>query len=80
MCVCKYIEKEPKKGVPSISTSSLLGGASLVAHGKESTFQCKRHGFDPWVKKIPQRGEWQPSPVFLPGKSHGQRSLAGCHP
>ena len=35
-------------------------------------------GFDPWVGKIPWRREWQPTAVFLPGKSHGQRSLAGC--
>ena len=37
----------------------------------------KRHRFDPWVRKIPWRRKWQPTPVFLPGKSHGQRSLAG---
>ena len=36
--------------------------------------------FGPWVKKIPWRGKGQPSPVFLPGKSHGQRSLAGYSP
>ena len=35
----------------------------------------KRLGFDPWVKKIPWRRERQPTPVFLPGESHGQRSL-----
>ena len=39
--------------------------------------RCKRRGFDPSVKKIPWRREWQPSPVFLPGEPHGQRSLAG---
>ena len=39
--------------------------------------QCRRCGFDPCVKKIPWRKEWQPTPVFLPGKFHGQRSLAG---
>ena len=33
-------------------------------------------GFDPWVGKIPRRRAWQPTPVFLPGESHGQRSLA----
>ena len=44
---------------------------------KESACQCKRHGFDPWVRKIPWRRKWQPTPVFLPGKSHGQRSLVG---
>ena len=42
--------------------------------GKEPTCQCgrcKRHGFDPWVRKIPWRRAWQPTPVFLPGESHG---------
>ena len=51
--------------------------------GKEPTCQCRRlqrHGFDPWVGKIPQRRAWQPTPVFLPGKSHGQRSLKGYSP
>ena len=37
-------------------------------------------GFDLWVGKIPWRREWLPTPVFLPGKSHGQRSLAGYSP
>ena len=44
---------------------------------KESTHQCRRHRFDSWVGKIPWRKKWQPTPVFLPGESHGQRSLAG---
>ena len=35
---------------------------------------------DPWVRKIPWSRKWQPTPVFLPGKSHGQRSLEGCRP
>ena len=39
--------------------------------------QCKRPGFDPWVGKIPWRMKWQPTPVLLLGKSHGQRSLIG---
>ena len=39
----------------------------------------RRCGFDPWVKKIPRRRKWQLTPVFLPGKSQGQRSLAGYH-
>ena len=42
--------------------------------------QCRRPGFDPWVRKIPWRRKWQPTPVFLPGESHGQRSLAGYSP
>ena len=39
-----------------------------------------RHRFDPWVGKIPWKRIWQPTPVFLPGESHGQRGLAGCGP
>ena len=42
--------------------------------------QFKRPGFNPWFGKIPWRRAWQPTPVFLPGKSHGQRSLAGYSP
>ena len=37
-------------------------------------------GFDPWVGKIPWSRKWQPTPVFLPGECHGQRSLVGCSP
>ena len=57
-----------------VSDSS--GGAS----GKEDTYQrrrrkrCKCH---PWVGKIPWRRAWQPTPVFLPGESHGLRNLVG---
>ena len=40
--------------------------------------QCGRPGFDPWVGEIPWRRKWQSTPVLLPGKSHGQKSLAGC--
>ena len=53
------------------------------ASGEESTCQCKRckrHGFNPWVRKISWRKKWQPTPVFLPGESHGWRSLEGYSP
>ena len=55
------------------------GGTS----GKEPTCQCRRCnrlGFDPWVGKIPWRSAWQTTPVFMPGESHGQRSLVGSSP
>ena len=42
--------------------------------------QWRRPRFDPWVGKIPWKRSWQPTPVFLPGESHGQRSLAGYSP
>jgi len=48
--------------------------------GKESVCQSRRHTFDPWVGKTPSRRKWQPTPGFLPGESHGQRSLAGYSP
>ena len=57
---------------------------SDIYRGKESARQCRRcrrcqfRGFS--VGKIPWRRKWQPTPVFLPGKSHGQRSLAGYSP
>ena len=44
---------------------------------KEPSCQCRRHRFDPWVRKIPWRRKWQPTPLFLPGKPHGQRNLSG---
>ena len=55
------------------------GGTS----GKVSACQCRRHKrsrFDPWVEKTSWRREWQPTPVYLPGAAHGQRSLAGYRP
>ena len=55
------------------------GGAVV----KEPSGQCrrlKRHGFDPWVRKIPWKRKWQPTPVSLPGESRGQRSLEGYSP
>ena len=39
--------------------------------------QCRKPGFDSWVGKIPWRRKWQPTPAFLPGGFHGERSLAG---
>ena len=61
----------------------LLDISSQVLSGKESTCQRrrhKRHGFDPWVRKTPWKRKWQPSPVFLPEKLHGERSLVDYSP
>ena len=55
------------------------GGTS----GKEPACQCRGHRrcwLDPWVRKIPWRRKWQPTPVFLPGESHEQRNLVGYSP
>ena len=47
---------------------------------KKSTCQCRRCEFNPWVRKIAWRSKGQPTPIVLPGKSHGQMSLVGCTP
>ena len=53
------------------------------ASGKGSACQCRswrRRRFDCWVEKILWRSKYQPTPVFLPGKSHRQKSLVGYSP
>ena len=65
-----------------ISPTSIPGLPSCHS-GKEPTCQsrrCKRCGFEPWVRKKPRRRKWQPTALFLPGESHGQRSLVGYSP
>ena len=57
-----------------------LAGLPRWLSGKESTCQCRRCRFHPRVGKIPWSRKWQPSPVFLPGKVHGQKSLGGYSP
>ena len=54
-----------------------LPGVSLVAQMVKSLPAVRETGFDPWVRKVPWIRKWQPTPVFVPGKSHGWRSLEG---
>jgi len=65
---------------PGFWMSTILKQLPSWLSGKGPACQCRRPGFDPWVGKIPCRRNWQPTPVFLPGKSHGQRSLVGYNP
>ena len=70
----------PQTDEPPVTTQV---GLPRWHSAKESACQsrrCKGCGFDPWVGKIPWRRAWQPTSVFLPGKSHGQRSLGGYSP
>ena len=62
-----------------VTLSNILGLPWWLG-GKESICQCRRRRFNPWVEKTPWRRKWQPASVFLPGKSHGQRSLTGYSP
>ena len=66
-----------------LAMSYVVLGPPRRLSGKESVCQCRRYrrrGFDPWVGKMLWRGKWQPTPVFFPGKSQGQRSLVGYSP
>ena len=63
-----------------VSCYDSLWGFPGDSSGKESDCWHKRCTFDPWVGKIPERRKWQPIPVFLPGESHGQRSLVCYSP
>ena len=92
ICVYKYIVKfvTPQLALANVFFKKLKlripwqsrdqQGFPDNTSGTEPAWQCsrcRRCGFDPWVGKIPWRRAWQPTPVFLHGKSHGQRSLAG---
>ena len=57
-----------------------LEGFPSWLSSKEFAFQCRKCVFNPRVRKIPWWKKWQPTPVFLPGKSHGQWSLVGYSP
>ena len=57
-----------------------IGWYGLPLSGKEFACQCHRLRLNPWVGKISWRRKWRPTPVFLPGEFHGQRSMAGYSP
>ena len=63
-----------------VSLTFLFGGLPWWLSSEESSCQCRRRGFDPWFGKIPWKREWLLTLVFLPGKSHGQRSLESHSP
>ena len=74
-----FPQNRNQRVTPGIAEASSEGfpGGSVVKKPPANEGDC---GFDPWVGKTPQRRKQQPTPVFLPGKSHGQRSLAGYSP
>ena len=57
-----------------------VGCVDDLGHPRLQCRRCRRHKFHPWVGKIPWRRTWQPALLFLPGESHGQRSLVGYGP
>ena len=58
----------------------LVSQVARVVNNLPANVGDKKHGFDPWVGKIPWRKTWEPTPVFLPGESHGQGSLMSYVP
>ena len=75
-------DSKPKQPLYSIilafsRLSKGFPGGSVV---KNLAAKCRRCRFDPWVRKIPWKRKWEPTPVFLPKKFYGQRSLAGYSP
>ena len=81
----QYISRNLKSDVSiSINTVNMVSCSLATSwfprrlRGKESACQCRRCMFNLWVRKTPWKRAWQPTPVFLPGGFHGQRSLGGC--
>ena len=77
---CRLWGRTRLRRLSSSSSICIFTGLPRRLSGKESACQCrkwKRLGFNPWVRKIPWSRKWHPTPVFLPGESHGQRSLMG---
>ena len=79
---CHSVQSFPERGcflfletlmVEGFPDGSAVKSPSVIQETQET-------GFDPWVGTVPWRRKWQPSSVFLPGKSHGQRSLVGYSP
>ena len=58
----------------------IFSGVPGVSEVKASASNAGDPRFDPWVRKIPWRRKWKPTPVLLPGKFHGRRSLVGYCP
>ena len=75
LSICKTAGITTEVSLPNIFYT-IYGGSD----GKSICLQLRRPGFDPWVGKIPWRRKWQPTPVLLPWKSHGRKSLAGYSP
>ena len=78
---CK--EKKFKLLIVNCDSILKLWASQVTLSGKEPDCHCRRYKrlqFNPWVGKIPWRRAWQPTPIFLPGELHGQRSLVGYSP
>ena len=82
ICPSILVSKNKEKPIRILKNRAcyVSPGLPRCLGGKESTCKCRRRRFNPWVRKISCSRKWQSTPVFLPGKFHGQRSLAGYSP
>ena len=81
-CSCSHAHVRTGQGLCTSTKNcgDFPGGPEGLPGGSEVKNLPVNEGVNPWVCKIPWRRKWQPTPVFLPGKSHGQRSLMGYSP
>ena len=75
--LCKGLKSEACRKKKN-DTLLVFRGGSVCKESTCSAGDTGRCKFNPWVRKIPWRRKWQPTPGFLPGKSRGQRSPADC--
>ena len=68
----KYLDMS-SLSIMSCKTISFELPFLIVPFDDQMSMQCGRPGFDPWVRQIPWRRKWQPTPVLLPGKFHGEK-------
>ena len=80
MCKEHVQGKDVRKRVEVLIASCPIRGAFQVAQWVKNLPGMQDPGFDSWIEKIPWKRAWQPTPVFLPGESHGPRSLLGYSP
>ena len=76
-CLDLNLDLGPISPLPGTSVFSSVKGFPGGSDDERICLQFRRPGFDPWVRKSPWRKECLPTPVLLPGESHGQGSLAG---
>ena len=75
-----YEQVEDLHNLTCLKGQSGYCGASPAAQTVKNLPAMQETWIHPWIRKIPWRRKWKPTPVFLPGKFHGQRSLAGSSP
>ena len=83
MCVCNLIfitTLWTRNYYEVPSTDGRASQVAVVVKNSPAMQETKGRGFHPWIRKIPWMRKWQLTPVFLPGESHGQRSLVGYGP